>query len=225
LGLNPDSDFAWREAPKVKAWEQSLRESGCSLDSLTPLNLLNKRDGELLFALVEARGRDAENRLLLPYALLRGPACVVIPVCRNRQNGESRFLMVRQRRIGHGGLSLEFPAGMLDGDLHDPAGTAVRELEEETGLHVDRSALTPLWGKPLYSSPGLSDESIYFFTVEIEMDNEAWRRLEGGKGGHAHEGEYITTTLKTFAEAAAELTSIQPLMAFLLYQRRSAGLK
>ena len=84
--MNPDSG-SWRETPKVKAWEQNLRGAGCSLDSLSPLNLLNKGDGDLLFALLEAKGRDPEGRPLLPYVLLRGPACVVVPACRNRSTG------------------------------------------------------------------------------------------------------------------------------------------
>ena len=217
--MTKDTNSDWRETPKVKAWEQSLRHAGCSLESLEPLNILRKRDGNLLFALVEAKGRDPEGRDLMPYVLLRGPACVVVPVCRNRHTGERRFLMIRQRRVGHGGMSLEFPAGMLDHDLHDPVGVAVRELEEETGVVVERSTLTPLWEKALHSSPGLSDESVYFFTTEIGVENETWHALEGGEAGHAHEGEFITTTLKTYADASGELTSIQPLMGFLLYHR------
>ncbi len=216
---NPDSG-AWRNAAKVKAWEQSVRDAGCSLENVEPVNLIHRRDGDLLFALVKASGRDPEGKPLLPYALLRGPACVVVPVLRNCSTGTKRFLMIRQRRIGHGGMSLEFPAGMLDEDLHDPAGMAVRELEEEANLKVDRSALTPLWDRPLFSSPGLSDEAIYFYSTEAELEDDAWNALEGGETGHAHEGEYITTTLKTFAEATAEITSLQPLLGFLMYFRR-----
>ena len=223
--MTPGSDPAWRNAPKVKAWEQNLGNAGCSLDSLTALNILNKRDGNLLFALVEANGRDPEGKPLLPYALLRGSACVVVPVCRNLDSGEKRFLMIRQRRIGHGGLSLEFPAGMLDGDVHDPVETAARELEEETGVKVEPSQMKSLWIRDLFSSPGLSDESVYFYYVEIDLKEAAWKALEGGAAGHAHEGEYITTTLKTFAEALNELTSIQPLMGFLLYHRKHGELR
>jgi 8-oxo-dGTP pyrophosphatase MutT (NUDIX family) len=218
--MSSPEDVGWRGAAKVKAWEQSLRDSGCSLESVEPAHLVRKRDGDLLFALLRARGRDAEGRPLLPYAFLRGPACVVVPVCRNRKTGMRRFLMIRQRRIGHGGMSLEFPAGMLDEDLRDPAGTALRELEEEANLKVDRAALVPLWERPLFSSPGISDESIYFYSTETELEDVAWKSVEGGESGHAHEGEYITTTLKTFAEAAAEITSLQPMLGFLLYFRR-----
>jgi 8-oxo-dGTP pyrophosphatase MutT (NUDIX family) len=224
MSENSGSD-SWREAPKVRAWEKHLQDAGCSLESLEPLRILNKRDGDLLFALLKATGRDPEGSPLLPYALIRGPACVVVPVCRNKSMGENRFLMIRQRRIGHGGLSLEFPAGMLDDNLNDPVGVAVRELEEETGLRTHRDQLTPLWKSALFSSPGLSDESIYFFAAQLEMEDEAWRALEGRHTGQANEGEYITTTLKTFAEASSELNSIQPLLGFMLYRMRFGELR
>jgi ADP-sugar diphosphatase len=156
---------------------------------------------------------------LLPYVLLRGHAAVVVPVCVNRDTGERRFLMIRQRRVGNGTMSLEFPAGMVDGH-DDPATTALRELEEETGLRTEPAALVPLWDKGLCSAPGLSDEAIHFFAVELTLDDAAWRALEGGSAGHAHEGEHITTTLKTYAEAVPEITSIQPLTGFFLYHRK-----
>ena len=220
MNASPDSDSSWQNIPRVKVWRESLEANGCALESLQALNILRKRDGEPLFILAEARGKDPAGNPLMPYALLRGPACVVVPVCRNRTSGEKRFLMILQRRIGHGGLSLEFPAGMVDDDLSNPAGVAVRELEEETGLRVDVSRLETLWKGPLFSSPGLSDESIYFYTVEIDLDETEWKALEGAATGHAHEGEYITTTLKTFDEAMAGLNSIQPLTGLQLYRNR-----
>jgi ADP-sugar diphosphatase len=208
----------------VRAWEHRLDTQGWKLDSLEPLDILNRRHGEgMLFALLNAEGRDPEGKPLLPYVLLRGAACVVVPVVKNRASGEKKFLMILQRRVGSGDLSLEFPAGMVDGD-GDPAGTALRELEEETGLRVDAASLIPLWDKGLYSSPGLSDESIHFYAVEVELDAAAYHALEGGAAGHADEGEHITTTLKTFAEASAAITSLQPLLGFFLHRRRFGDL-
>lgn len=203
----------------IRAWEDSLRSRNWRIDSLNPLNILRRRDGSPLFALLEARGADPEGKPLLPYVLLRGPASVVVPVCRNLATGERRFLMILQRRVGSGHMSLEFPAGMLEGGSADPAETALRELEEETGVRAEASALMPLWDKGLYSSPGLSDETIHFFAAHVDLDDAAWRALEGAAAGHAHEGEYITTTLRTWAEVASELTSIQPLVGFFLYHR------
>lgn len=222
--MSPEVPPGWRAAPMVRAWENRLGAQGWKLDSLEPLDLLNRRHGEgMLFALLNAEGRDPEGKPLLPYVLLRGAACVVVPVVRNRETGEKKFLMILQRRVGSGDLSLEFPAGMVDGD-DDPAGTALRELAEETGLRADPASLVPLWDKELYSSPGLSDESIHFFAADLELDAAAYRALEGGSAGHADEGEHITTTLKTFAEASAGITSLQPLLGFFLHRRRFGDL-
>jgi ADP-sugar diphosphatase len=212
----------WRALSLVRSWENSLRAQGWRRDSLSPLNILRRRhgppDSPPLFALLQAEGKDPEGKAMLPYVLLRGSASVVVPVCINRATGERRFLMVRQRRVGDGRSSLEFPAGMVDAG-GDPLETAARELEEETGMRVEASALVSLWDKGLASSPGLSDEAVHFFAVEIPLDDAAYRALEGGASGHADEGEHITTTLKTYAEAAGAITSLQPLLGFFLYHR------
>jgi 8-oxo-dGTP pyrophosphatase MutT (NUDIX family) len=152
--------------------------------------------------------------------LVRGAAVVVVPECINRDTGERRFLMVRQRRVGDGTMSLEFPAGMVENG-GDPLEAARRELEEETGLGsevLEGIDLERLWDRGLCTSPGLSDESVHFYATEITLDDARFRALEGGEAGHAHEGEHITTTLKMYAEAASELTSIQPLMGFFLHR-------
>jgi 8-oxo-dGTP pyrophosphatase MutT (NUDIX family) len=196
-----------------------MREAAWELDSVEPRDLLPKRNGDLLFAMLQIAGRDPDGKAALPYVLIRGAASVIVPVARNLDTGESRFVMIRQQRIGSGDFSLEFPAGMVDGD-EDSAVAAARELEEETGLRMESASLVRLWDTPLYSSPGLSDESILFYAATFDLDDAAYRALEGGSAGHAQEGEHITTTLKTFAEASAESTSVLPLLGFFLHRLR-----
>jgi 8-oxo-dGTP pyrophosphatase MutT (NUDIX family) len=209
---------AWRSEPKVAAWELSLREAGCTLDHLELLRGLHKRDGSLLFALVKATGLDPEGRPLLPYALLRGPACVVVPVITVAETGEEQFLMVRQRRMGHGRMALEFPAGMLDRDLHDPLGVAQRELLEETGLEALAEKFFLLHPHALYSSPGLSDESVWFYGCRLTLPRQACEALHGGTAGEAHEGEHIEVVMMNRDVVQQQTDSLQTLLALHLYE-------
>ncbi len=213
----------WREWPATRAWETGMLDKGWALDSVEARDVFVRRDGAPLFTMLEVAGRDPSGEKALPYVLVRGAACVIVPVVRNKDTGESRFLLIRQYRVGSGDFSLEFPAGMVDGD-EAPATAAARELEEETGLSLPADSLTPLWDKPLLSTPGLSDESIWYYAATFELGGAAYRALEGTQAGHVAEGEHITTTLMTFAEASAEITSLQPLLAFFLHRLRFGDL-
>jgi 8-oxo-dGTP pyrophosphatase MutT (NUDIX family) len=209
----------------VRLWEQSLRARDWKLDSFKPLNLLARRNGDPLFALLEAHGTDPEGRAMLPYVLLRGAAAVVVPECINGDTGERKFLMVLQRRAGDGTMSLEFPAGMVENG-GDPTEAARRELHEETGLPeelLERFPLTPLWTRGLASSPGLSDEAIHFYGVTLTLDDATFHALEGASAGHEAEGEHIVTKLVTRAEVLAGATSVLPVLGLMLYEYRPGG--
>lgn len=209
----------------VRQWEDGLVAHGWTLESLKPLNLLMRRNGDPLFVLLEARGRDPESRAMLPYVLLRGAAAMVVPECVNAATGERKFLMVLQRRVGDGTMSLEFPAGMVENG-GDPEEAARRELHEETGLSEEllaRFPLVPLWSRGLTSSPGLSDEAVHFFGVTLALDDATFRALEGAAAGHVAEGEYIVTALRTRAEILAGVSSVLPLLGLMLYENRSGG--
>ncbi len=205
------------DAPKFLLWKRTLEAAGGRLDSVTPLKILHRDNGEVLFALLEALGRDADGRGLMPYVLLRGHAVVVVTVVKNIRTGEKRFLMIRQRRIAHGRWSLEFPAGMLDMAVNDPAGVGVIEVREETGVEIAREALVPLGDRPLYSSPGLSDEAIHYYACTIEMDAAEINSLHGRIAGADHEQEHIEVGLWEHEKALLETDSLQTRLAFYLY--------
>lgn len=216
---------AWRAWPMVRQWEDGLAAHGWTLESLKPLNLLMRRNGDPLFVLLEARGRDPESRAMLPYVLVRGAAAMVVPECVNAATGERKFLMVLQRRVGDGMMSLEFPAGMVENG-GDPEETARRELHEETGLPEDllaRFPLIPLWPRGLTSSPGLSDEAVHFYGVTLTLDDATFRALDGAAAGHEAEGEHIVTALRTRAEVLAGVTSVLPLLGLMLHDHRPGG--
>jgi 8-oxo-dGTP pyrophosphatase MutT (NUDIX family) len=212
----PLPDF--RSEPKVKQWEKTVRGNGCSLNKLTPLSLLHKKNGELLFALCEADVTDPQHHKLPGYIFLRGHAVIVVPLLRNKTTGEERFLMIRQRRIGNGLLNLEFPAGMLDRDIDKVEGVAVKELLEETGLSIAASDLRPLHQGPLYSSPGAVDEGIYYFGCIVSLSDREFKAFEGRSAGNADDGESIKVTLCTKAMAENETTSLQVRLGLFLFE-------
>jgi ADP-ribose pyrophosphatase len=72
-----------------------------------------------------------------------------------------QLLLVEQDRQGTQERSLEFVAGLLDGD-EEPAAAAARELEEETGYRAQT------W-QPLgwyYNDPAIMTSRVYVFLAE-----------------------------------------------------------
>jgi 8-oxo-dGTP pyrophosphatase MutT (NUDIX family) len=131
--------------------------------------------------------------------------------------------MIRQRRIGNGSLNLEFPAGMLDRDVDAPRDVAVRELLEETGLSLPPVRLAMLSRGPLYSSPGASDEAIYYFGCVVSLSAQEYSAFEGRVAGTSDEGESITVTLRTRKEAESETSSLQARLALYLFAEWQAS--
>jgi 8-oxo-dGTP pyrophosphatase MutT (NUDIX family) len=157
----------------------------------------------------------------LPHVVfVRGHAVVVIPLLVNKDTGEEKFLMVRQRRIGNGSLSLEFPAGMLDKEDDTPSKVAVKELFEETGLEIPEKHLVQLSERPLYSSVGAVDEAIFYYGTRVDLFNEDFRSFNLRKRENSGEHEYIETALLTKWQAEKEITSLQVLLGFFLFEQR-----
>lgn len=204
-------------SPKYLAWKRAVERNGSRVRGAELLVDIPRHDGSILFAMVKADAVDPEGRPLHQYLVLRGSAVVVVTVVENRDTGERKFLMLWQRRIGHGGDSLEFPAGMLDSDVDDPVGVAVRELEEETGLRVGREELTPLADRPLYTSSGLDDEAIHYFACRVSLPGAEFHALEGGRRGNAAEGEFIRLGLWDHPDALRAVSSLQVRLGFHLY--------
>ena len=211
----PLPDF--RTEPKVLQWEKSLRDAGCTINNLTPLSLLLKKNGELLFALCEAGVTDPQKNKLPKYIFIRGHAVIVVVLLKNKNTGLERYLMIRQRRIGNGMLNLEFPAGMLDRNIDSVEAVAVKELLEETGLTIAAGDLRPLHNGPLYSSPGASDEGIYYFGCIVSLSDEEFSSFEGRRAGSKSDGESIVVCLCTQQDAEQETTSLQVRLGFYLF--------
>jgi 8-oxo-dGTP pyrophosphatase MutT (NUDIX family) len=208
-----------KNEPKIRSWMKLVETAGCTIKKIAPLSVVHKKNGDLLFALLDTDIRSPEGHALPHIVFIRGDACLIVTLVRNRATGEERFLMVRQRRVGNGSASLEFPAGMLDTEVDDPAGVAARELAEETGIKAAAGDLFPLCDTKLFSSVGASDEGIYYFGCIREVDDAAWRSLAAGRpGGNPAEEEHISAVLVSRKEAEREATSLQVRLGFHLFE-------
>ena len=90
----------------------------------------------------------------------RPDAVVIVPFHSNRQ----KMVITREFRVALNDYEYGFPAGLVDaGESVEQA--ARRELKEETGLTVSRLMKC---SPPIYSSAGMTDESVAMVYVECE---------------------------------------------------------
>lgn len=123
-------------------------------------------------------------------------------------------LLVRQYRYPPRREFLEVPAGKLDKPGEDPAETAQRELEEETGHRAGR--LTFL--ATLYPCIGYADERIHVYLAEALT----------GTAAAPSEGEHVVPVRLPFARAVemarrGEIVDMKTMSALVLADAQLAG--
>ena len=87
---------------------------------------------------------------------------------------DDRVLFVKQYRYAYGETLYELPAGKLEKG-EDPKLTALRELEEETGIRATDAQLLFVD----YPSPGYTNEKIYIY--EAKNGIKTAQRLDEGE--------------------------------------------
>lgn len=109
-------------------------------------------------------------------------ASAIVALDENKQ-----VILVRQHRIAVGRLTLEIPAGKLDGPDEDPFVCAQRELSEETGMEADH------WQKltVMDTTPGFCNERIHIYLAT---------GLEQGDC-HPDDDEFLAVTRMPLAQA------------------------
>jgi ADP-ribose pyrophosphatase len=89
-------------------------------------------------------------------------AAVIVAVLRP----SNKLVLIRQFRPPADNYVIEFPAGLID-EGEDCRTSALRELKEETGYKGKIIKST----KPVYSSPGLTDETVSIVFVDIDEND------------------------------------------------------
>ncbi|MQL72907.1 hypothetical protein Taro_005245 [Colocasia esculenta] len=153
----------------------------------------------------------------------RGPSVAVLIILES--GGEDYVVLTEQVRVPVGRLILELPAGMLDDDGADIVGTAVREVEEETGISLHLSDmvnltafLDPSTGCRVFPSPGGCDEEITLFLYRGRVGQEVIAALHGKEMGLREHGELIKVHVVPYQRLWRMTSDAKALTAIALYE-------
>jgi ADP-ribose pyrophosphatase len=131
-------------------------------DKLTNLKWLNMFNVDYIDQDGRHRSWQIASRSKSPKCITRQfnmpDAVVIVPF----HTAENKVVIIKEYRVPLADYEYGFPAGLIDpGETIEQ--TAQRELQEETGLIVTRFLKI---SAPLYSSTGMTDESVAMVYVE-----------------------------------------------------------
>lgn len=204
-------------AHKFKIWKANLQTNGLKINNIDEIYTRHRYNGEALFSLVMLDANTPEGDKIPPICFIKGEVVCVCIVLIDKATKEKYLLLVKQRRIAEGGFTYEHPAGMVDG-TKTPLEIAVMEVKEETGITVSEEDLINLSpNKRLFPSTGTSDEAMYFYFCEIELDKTEIESFENKEMGTAYEFERITTHVYPFVEGHHKINNSNGLLLNYLY--------
>lgn len=204
-------------AHKFKIWKANLQTNGLKINNIEEIYTRHRYNGEALFSLVMLDAETPEGDKIPPICFIKGEVVCVCIVLIDKQTKEKYLLLVKQRRIAEGGFTYEHPAGMVDG-TKTPLEIAVMEVKEETGIIVTENDLIDLSpNKRLFPSTGTSDEAMYFYFCEIELDKKDIESFENKEMGTEYEFERITTHVYPFVEGHHKINNSNGLLLNYLY--------
>lgn len=141
----------------------------------------SRRNPEELPAIKSAE----EYKTLLPDAV----SCIVVLKIKGQ---EPKLLLSQEYRYPAGKYLLSVPAGLIDPEDQtrpDAIGhTAIRELEEETGIKIQSEDMVKVVNPYLFSSPGLTDEGNALVYIEINRDSMPKITQDGAVGMEKFDG-------------------------------------
>ncbi|KAE8354835.1 hypothetical protein BDV28DRAFT_155909 [Aspergillus coremiiformis] len=171
------------------------------------------KGGRLGFIKLKAEVSNKNGESLPGSVFLRGGSVGILLLLQpddvhSSMEDEKRAILTIQPRIPAGSLAFaEIPAGMLD-DNGSFAGSAAKEIQEETGLTIPQDELIDMTSlalqsiagtedvdtlqKAVYPSPGGSDEFIPLFLCQKRIPRKDIEHLQGRLTGLRQDGEKIT---------------------------------
>ncbi|MCI4671195.1 MAG: NUDIX domain-containing protein [Bacteroidia bacterium] len=209
---------ALQKSAKFKLWKRHLEENGLDIHGIEEVYSRIWRGDEVLFSLVMLDASAPEGKKIPPICFLKGEVSCVMVVLIDEDSGARYNLLVKQRRICHGGFVYEQVAGLVD-EGETPHEVAVREVEEETGIKVSPEQVIQLNEEPYYPSTGTSDEAMYYFYCELTMSKEQILSFAGNETGVASEHEQIFTHVATLPEAFDLIKNPNGVLNMVLYQK------
>lgn len=167
---------------------------------------------------------DKETGTKIPgIVFARGPAVAVLILLES--GGKTYVVLTEQVRVPVGKLIMELPAGMLDDDKGDVVGTAVREVEEETGISLKAddminltAFLDPATGCKVLPSPGGCDEELSLFLYRGSVSEEIISTLQGKEMGLRDHGELIKVHVVPYDKLWRMTADAKVLSAVALYE-------
>jgi ADP-ribose pyrophosphatase len=149
---------------KATSGEERIAMKILDTDKLTDAKWLNLFDVAYLDAAGRTKAWQVATRQAKPKCVSGrfDPPDAVVIAAFHKDSG--RVVLTREYRVPLADVEYGFPAGLVDpGESVETA--ARRELAEETGLNLTRVlAVSP----PVYSSAGMTDESVVMIYVECE---------------------------------------------------------
>jgi ADP-sugar diphosphatase len=148
---------------------------------------------------------------------LRGDSVAILPIL--KCNGDRFVVTCLQPRMPDGKIKCEIPAGMMDGN-YNFAGTAAKEMTEETGIVMNLTDLIDITPKgKLCPSIGGCDEKIKFYAYIKEVTPEFLAELNGKITGNFEEGEIIRIKLIKYETLHEECDDMKAMTAMLMLER------
>jgi 8-oxo-dGTP pyrophosphatase MutT (NUDIX family) len=173
-------------------------------------------------ALANGTSQDKLKNPEIPSIIfMRGASVSILIKIHEMDSSNIWSIMVVQPRASIGKYTMrEIPAGMLD-ESETFAGAAAKEIEEETGITIEKKYLEDLTEDlgydVVYPSCGGCDESMKFYFYRTKMSSADIKKLQGKCTGAYTEGENIKLELVLFSQLASKSPDMKTLTALHLY--------